>query len=86
MAHRIAQNDGRGAAANCRRIEPLNGFGIGAHGIFRYEHVRKAVPHGKAHRMFDRALQMVGRPVFDQPSDRARTQECGGLDGNAGVL
>ena len=86
VTHRIAQNDGGGAAANCGRIEPLDRLGVGAHGIFGHEHGRKVMPHREAHGLFNRALQIVGGPVFDEPSNGARTQERRRFDGNPGAL
>src|SRR5947209_2398074 len=72
--------------ADWRRIEPLDGFGIGADRIFRDEHGGKAVLHRERDGVLDRALQMVGGPVFHQPPNGARTQKRGSLYGNAHTL
>src|SRR5271170_304201 len=86
VTDRVAENDGTRAAADRGGIETLNGLGIGADGVFRDVHRRKAVGDGELDSFFGGALEMVDGPVFNQAANRAGTEERGGFDGNPDAL
>ena len=67
-------------------VEPLHGFGIGAHGVFGDVHGRQAVGHGKLDGFFRGALEVVDAPVFDQAANGAGTEKRGGFNGNSDAL
>jgi len=82
----VAEDDGAGAAADCGRIEALDGVGVGADGVFGYIHRREIVVDGELDGFFGGALEVIDGPVFHQATDGAGAEEGGGFDGDSYAL
>ena len=83
VADRVAENDGARTVSNGRRIQPLDGIGIGAHRVFRDVHGRKTVLDREPYRLFGGPLEVLDRPVFHQAPDRTGAKKRCRFNGHA---
>src|SRR5262249_141158 len=74
VANRITQHYRPCPVTSRRRIEPLDGFRIGANRILSDVHRGQAVVDRKLYGVFGRAFEMINGPIFDKPSNGARPE------------
>ena len=76
----IANHNGSCATVDGGRIKTFHHLWIATGSVLGHVHGIEAERHRELHRFFGGAQEMFDCPVFDEPPDRARTQESRGFD------